>query len=62
MVISEKMEKALESGPYSLDKVIREEVSFMSDAGAKDWLHEYVLSYVAEKKKTVFRGVRITDE
>lgn len=63
MSLSEKMREALESeDKYALDRIIREEVAFMSDAGAKDWLHEFLPSYVGEKKKTVLRGVRITDE
>ena len=60
--LSEKIQETLGSGTYALDKVIREQVAYMSDAGAKDWLHEYLPSYVEEKKKTVLRGVKITDE
>ncbi len=62
MSFSKKMNEVLESEQFALDKIIREEVAFMSDAGAKDWLHEYVPSYSEEKKKTVLRGVKITDE
>ena len=60
--LSEKMQEALGSDPDTLDKTIKEQVAYMSDAGAKDWLHEYLPSYVEEKKKTVLRGIKITDE
>lgn len=62
MDLSQMMKEALEGEKYELDKTIREEVAFMSDAAAKEWLHKYLPSYTEEKKKTVMRGVKITDE
>ena len=62
MTLSEKMQTSLLSGHFSLDEEIREEVAFMTDSDAKDWLKEYIPSYAGEKKKTCLRGVRITDE
>lgn len=60
--LSDKMLQALDSSERSLDSIIKEEVSVMTDNDAKKWLHEYLPSYVEEKKRTVVRGVKITDE
>lgn len=60
--LSEKMSEALTSTEHSLDKIIHEEVTYMTDEETREWLHEYLPSYIEEKKRTVVRGVKITDE
>jgi FlaA1/EpsC-like NDP-sugar epimerase len=52
----------LKSETSSLERIIEERVSRLSEAEVKDWLHHYLPSYRETQKRSVMRGVRIQDE